>query len=372
MLSSIGRCRVLSTNTSGLIGRANLDGSGANQTFVSGLHYPQGVAVDSTDGYIYWTTNLLGGTIARAKLNGTDVNETFIVGAIGAQGVAVDSSHGYIYWTSSISHGASTIGRADLDDTGVNRSFISTLLPPSGVAVDSADGYLYWTMPGLSTNTSGLIGRADLDGTGANQSLVRNLHYPQGIAVDSTDGYIYWTTNLLGGTIARAKLDDSDVNEEFIVAAGLDNPAGVAIDSSHGFIYWSNSIPHGASTIGRANLDGTGANPRFISTLLPAYGVAADDLFALGGPPPTPTVAQLVAAIETLGLSHGTERSLLAKLDAAQRSLDSVHIEAACGQLGAFIHEVHAQGGKKLDAAQAAKLIAKATEIRASLGCRAH
>ena len=227
-------------------------------------------------------------------------------------------------------------------------------------------------MPGLSTNTSGLIGRANLDGSGANETLVSNLHYPQGIAVDSTHGYIYWTTNLLGGTIARANLNGSDVNEEFIVAAGLDNPEGVAVDSSHGYLYWSNSIPHGTSTIGRANLDGTGANPRFISTLLPAYGVAADDLSAVGGPPPTPTVSQVIAAIGKLGLPHGTERSLLAKLAAAQQSLDSVHIGAACGQLGAFSHEVRAQGGKKLDGAQAENLIAKATEIRASLGCRAH
>lgn len=57
----------LSNNASGLLGRANLDGTNANDTFESSVNYPQAVAVDPADGYMYWTTNLLGGTIARAS-----------------------------------------------------------------------------------------------------------------------------------------------------------------------------------------------------------------------------------------------------------------------------------------------------------------
>ena len=360
----------LSTNTSGLLGRANLNGSDANDTFESGVNYPQGVAVDSADGYIYWTTNLLGGTIARAKLNGTDVNDEFITGVSNPQGVAIDGTNGTIYWTSSVPHGASTIGRANLDGTGINRSLITSSLPASGVAVDSADGYVYWTMPGLTTNASGRIGRANIDGSSPSNTFETNLNYPQGIAVDSAGGYVYWTTNLLGGTIARAQLNGSDVNKEFII--GLSNPGGVAIDTSDGYIYWSNSIPHGESTIGRANLDGSGANPRFINTLLPAFGVAADDLSTLGGPPPTPTIAQLIADVKTLGRSHQIERTLIAKLHAAQRSLDSIHLGKARGHLGAFIDEVRAHRGKKIHAAKAKELIDKAVAMRKALGCRAH
>jgi hypothetical protein len=233
-----------------------------------------------------------------------------------------------------------------------------------------ADAFVYWTSPGLSTNTSGLLGRASLDGSDANDTFESNVSYPQGVAVDSADGYIYWTTNLLGGTIARAKINGTDVNEEFIT--GVSNPAGVAVDSADGYVYWSNSVPHGASTIGRAKLDGTGANPRFITTLLPASGVATDNLSTLGGPPPTPTIASLIADVKKLGRSPAIERRLIAKLHAAQRSLDSVHIGKARGHLGAFIDGVRAHRGKAIHAAKAKELIAKATAIRIALGCRAH
>jgi DNA-binding beta-propeller fold protein YncE len=361
----------LSNNASGVLGRANLDGTNANDTFESSVNYPQAVAVDPADGYMYWTTNLLGGTIARAKLNGTDVNEEFITGISNPAGVAVDSTDGYIYWSNSVPHGASTIGRANLDGTGINRSLITTLLPASGVAVDSANGYVYWTTPGSPTNASGLIGRAKLDGSGVNNTFESSLHYPQAIAVDSADGYIYWTTNLLGGTIARAPLNSpTNKNEEFI--PDVSSPAGVAVDSTDGYIYWSNSVPHGASTIGRAKLDGSGANPRFINVFLPAGGLATDNLSSVGGPPPTPTIAALIADVKKLGRSHRIERSLIAKLHAAQRSLDSIHIGKARGHLGAFMDEVRTDRGKKIHAAKAKKLINTAVAIRKALGCRAH
>jgi hypothetical protein len=37
--------------------------------------------------------------------------------------------------------------------------------------------------------------------------------------------------------------------------------------------------------------------------------------------------------------------------------------------LGAFIHEVNAQTGKKISAAQAASFISQAQDIEAALGC---
>jgi Low-density lipoprotein receptor repeat class B len=109
-------------NGLGTIGRANLDGTAANLTFISGLDKPQGVAVDSA--HIYWVSGF--GTIGRANLDGTGASQSFIIGALGAQAVAVDSAH--IYWTNSGPNG-SRIGRANLDGTGVNPSFITTLVP---------------------------------------------------------------------------------------------------------------------------------------------------------------------------------------------------------------------------------------------------
>jgi virginiamycin B lyase len=57
----------------GTIGRANLDGTGVNQSFITGIDAPSGITSDGT--YLYWTTGGLNDTagtggIARAGLDG--------------------------------------------------------------------------------------------------------------------------------------------------------------------------------------------------------------------------------------------------------------------------------------------------------------
>ena len=234
------------------IGRANLDGTGANQSFITGASspwasrstaatstgptesarhdrprqprrhrrrtrassrgasIPLGVAVDG--GHVYWA-NCTTGTIGRANLDGTGVNQSFITGAATADGVAVDAGH--VYWTNFDSHG--TIGRANLDGTGADQSFISGAGGPSGVAVDAA--HVYWA--NLSTDT---IGRANLDGTGVNQSFITGASSPRGVAVDG--GHVYWANTT--GTIGRANLDGSGANQSFI--SGADTPTAVAVE----------------------------------------------------------------------------------------------------------------------------------------------
>jgi hypothetical protein len=73
------------TNNAGTIGRADLGGQNANQSFITGDTTPSGVAVDAS--HVYWTA---GGTIRRADLSGQNVNESFISAPAGLFGVAVD------------------------------------------------------------------------------------------------------------------------------------------------------------------------------------------------------------------------------------------------------------------------------------------
>jgi virginiamycin B lyase len=144
------------------IARANLDGTGADQSFITGANAPEGVAVDGA--HIYWANRA---TIGRANLDGTGANQDFITGAPNPSGVAVDGAH--VYWANSQ---GGTIGRANLDGTDVNQNFITGAYAPAGVAVDGA--HVYWTNWINATGT-GAIGRANLDGTGAFQSF--NQHH---------------------------------------------------------------------------------------------------------------------------------------------------------------------------------------------------
>ena len=153
---------------SSTIGRANLDGSDANQQFI-GVASPVQLAVSGD--YIYWAS--LNGDIGRANLSGADVDSTFITGVGEPYGVAVNGEH--IYWGN---YAAGTIGRANLDGTGVDATFITGALYPVDLALDSH--YLYWANIG-----NGTIGRANLDGSGVDQSFITGASDAYGLAVDA-------------------------------------------------------------------------------------------------------------------------------------------------------------------------------------------
>jgi len=120
-----------------------------------------------------------------------------------------------------------------------------------------------------------------------------------------------------------------------------------------------------------------GVNQTFINTLSAPSGLAINGLVAPSPPgppppPPPPTITTLASDVQGFGLPHGTERSLLAKLNAAQGNVDAGQLQAACHSLGAFINEVDAQAGKKIDYDQADELVTTATVIRQLLDCGAN
>ena len=157
-----------SNGACGAIGRANLDGSSPNSSFITGttVNYPAGLAVNSSN--IYWAnggdgagggTFVGNGFIADATLSGTGAqsivsgaNVSGAAGQDGPYGMAVDSN--FIYWSnfdglySSVNSG--NIGRANLDGSSPNPNFIvgsintgSPVSFPIALGMD-AFGHLYW------------------------------------------------------------------------------------------------------------------------------------------------------------------------------------------------------------------------------------
>jgi hypothetical protein len=78
------------------------------------------------------------------------------------------------------------------------------------------------------------------------------------------------------------------------------------------------------------------------------------------------TLAFLITEVQGLGLKKGTEQSLLAKLQAAQRSFGRGNPTAGRNQLQSFVNALQAQSGKQVPTAAATRLSAQAEQI---MGC---
>jgi hypothetical protein len=91
------------------------------------------------------------------------------------------------------------------------------------------------------------------------------------VLAPTASAFIYWANGGETGasTIGRANNDGSGANPNFIT--GQKEPCGVAVDSQH--IYWANQV---GGSIGRANLDGSDVDPNFITGALLPCGVALD------------------------------------------------------------------------------------------------
>ena len=114
---------------------------------------------------------------------------------------------------------------------------------------------------------TGSIGRARVDGSGVNQDLITGLGQPAGLAVSG--GYLYWSDNGRD-SIGRARADGSQVNASFII--GTAGPTGIAVYG--GFIYWAAGTGS-TGVIERASVNGSAINPALVTGTRSAGEVAA-------------------------------------------------------------------------------------------------
>jgi hypothetical protein len=236
---------------SGFLGRAKLNGAGADPEFIQIAGHPRWVAVGGE--YLYWSEQGEGeekgegltdeGSIGRVRLDGSEPPEAGIVsGLTDPQGVAVDGEH--LYWANHFeSASKGYIGRASPDGSGANSKWLSIGGEiPQGVAVNAAG--LYWSSNYAPFATSGerFIGRANLNGSGVTRVKISEKVEEgsmRGIALDA--GHVYWASSRIGeGDKFEIGRDDLSLSEEnlepdFILIEG--KPKGVAVDGEH--LYWS-------------------------------------------------------------------------------------------------------------------------------------
>ena len=216
------------TNTaSGTIGRANTDGTGINQSFITGLNTPSGLATDGTS--LYWSNivSITDGTsaIGKTALDGSGVpDKIFITGASRPIGLAVGG--GFIYWAN---YGTRTIGRATITGGSVNQSFIALASRPYGLAVNATN--IFWA--NFEDNAGTGVGQATIAGTITAAAFIPTSSAPTGLAVDAT--HVYWS-NFSSNTIGRANLDASSPNQSWLT--GATGPVGIDVNATH--LYWSN------------------------------------------------------------------------------------------------------------------------------------
>lgn len=191
-------------------------------------------------------------------------------------GIAVHDAPGAeaaVYWSSD-----SWVGAANVDGSESLISYpyeIVNVVPRSsvcGVAVDAA--HLYW-----ADSRQGTIGRMDLspaahgyldyitdEPVAIDEAFVSGLVEPCWVAVDA--GHIYWADHG-AKTIGRSRLDGSGI-ERGLIRTGP-GPCGVGVDSAH--LYWTDTA---TGTVGRARLDGGEVEPEFVTGAGRPCGVAVD------------------------------------------------------------------------------------------------
>jgi|GEM_PF-815803 len=237
----------------GTVGRANLDGSGATNSFISAPGVSCGVAADTS--HVYWAAGEAAqGHIGRSDLFGGAIDNAFITPTNSFNcGVAVNADS--IFFNN---HAIPSIGRANLDGSGVDQTFVltggnNTQHP----AVNST--HLFWTNKGSST-----VGRATLAGGNIESTLLTAKCELNGVAVN--DQYVYWANDNCA-SIGRARLTAggvTDIEQDFIPLSVGKGPCGLTVDANH--IYWGQWGDETSGAVGRANLDGTGVDEEFIAT----------------------------------------------------------------------------------------------------------
>src|SRR5580700_7782594 len=247
----------------------------------------------ASSGRLY-VLDLSGGRIFSLNPDGSD-SKTLVTGCRLPDGLAVDSAAGYVYWTNmGVPHrNDGSIERVDLD--GGNRRFIipeGGTFTPKQLHLEKKSGKLYWSdREGMRVMRAGLDGSQveTLIQTGEGESDRRDpSNWCVGITVDPIRGEMYWTQKGADdsghGRIFRASIDmprgqtPTTRRDVEVLFEGLPEPIDLELDLEHRVLYWTDrGDPPRGNTVNRASIDAKPQAPEILVThLMEGIGIALD------------------------------------------------------------------------------------------------
>ena len=278
--NAVGRLFLLDLS-GGRVLSLNPDGS-EKKVIAADCHWPDGVAVDTDAGHIYWTNMGVpskdDGSIERVDLDGQNRKTIIPEGStFTPKQLHLDKENGKLYWSD---REGMRVMRSNLDG-----SKIETLVDSSagdsrpgrdatkwcvGIAVDAGRRQIYWTQKGPDDAGRGRIFRANMEipkgETAAKRSdievLFDALPEPIDVELDLENRLMYWTDRgdpPLGNTVNRASMDAEFQYRPLpdILLTHLMEGIGIALDLKHDRMFLTDL----AGTVYTARLDGSEKKP---------------------------------------------------------------------------------------------------------------
>jgi hypothetical protein len=236
----------------GRIHAMNRDGSN-REVIVADCYLPDGITIDVTGGYIYWTNMGVpskdDGSLERADLDGRNRKVIVPVGVTHTpKQIHLDLDNGKLYWCD---REGMRVMRSNLDGSAVE-TLVQTGQGDEdrkdqtrwcvGLTLDHALGHIYWTQKGPDNAGLGRIYRANIEippGETPNhrsdiEVWLDKLPEPIDLELDVGNRVLYWTDRgdpPLGNTVNRLSIDASlNARMPEIVFTHLMEGIGIALD----------------------------------------------------------------------------------------------------------------------------------------------
>ena len=224
------------------------------------------VAVDKARGELYWIGGgLPHGTIYKSSIH-SGAAPTVVHTGEGHLGIAVDSTNGKLYWCNE-----AEVKRSNLDGSNVELLVDVGDIADLGTFVDitvaPASDFIFWTDHSMRR-----VYRAALDGTSV--STIRTEASPVtmwGVHYDLGEDKVFYTT---GPVEQSVKSIETDGSSPTVVASSEVNPLAIAVDDVNDRLIWSGG-DLGDMYVRSSDLDGAAKSTLLANCNNDIYGLAA-------------------------------------------------------------------------------------------------